>query len=253
MAIAAFGDIIESVFRYVNTGANWRLKNTVGDTKVIDGADIAGPIPLATLALPIPLTSLATQAAFSLIANLTGSTAVPTATLAGTDGRVLRRLAGALAFGLLDSTSFADETITPNKRGQLIRTYNLSASAIATGATIGIAAVETSGTWPAVASNRQEVPEAGLYEISIYTQATNSNTGARVYSSIQTNKNAILQCLTEGTRFSATAADSVPVSGSCFIRITTPASELIDFKSANGVGTMTLGSNSRAVIRKVSK
>jgi len=253
MPISAFSEIIESVFRYVNTGPNWRLKNTVGDTKVVDGVDIAGPIPLATLALPIPLTSLATQAAFSLIANLTGSTALPTATLAGTDGHVLRRLAGALAFGLLDSTSFADEVITPNKRAQILRTYTLTASALASAATITIAAVETSGTWAAVASNRQQVPEAGLYEITVYAQATNTNTGARVYSGIQVTRNAINQFANEGTRFSTAAIDSIPIVGSCFVRITTPASELIDFRTVLSAGTVTFDSSSRAVIRKVAK
>jgi len=60
----------------------------------------------------ITLPKLTTQAALSVVANATNSTASPTAVAAAIDGHVFRRSGSTLGFGTLGTAAFNDQTIT---------------------------------------------------------------------------------------------------------------------------------------------
>jgi len=101
------------------TGAGGIQRSAIsGDITVAAGsgtaAITAGVIVDADInaSAAIALSKLASQAALTVVANATGSSAVPTAVAAASDGQVFLRSGTTLVFGTIGATSVTDGTLT---------------------------------------------------------------------------------------------------------------------------------------------
>lgn len=145
---------------------------------VIVDADISASAAIA-------LSKLATQAALSVVANGTNSTAVPTAIAAANDGEVLRRSGTALAFGTVATAGIADGAIT-NAKVTDVAASKLTSGTLPTGFTFGTTAASSarfnySGGNPALIVNNSS-NETSIFSPDGEQYFTNNNTKAVIGS-----------------------------------------------------------------------
>lgn len=223
---------------------------------------------------------LAQQSTFSVLANPIGSVASPTALSVSADsvlGRsgsgsvasitaavqtVLARAAGSLTaiamtantvLGRQASGDLGPVKVTPDMMAPLFREYTATLASSPSGTTVTIAAGETVGTWAAVASNRQVVPEAGLYEIEFFAEGTTAATtlfGWWLDLGINGTTSSIRLAL--AYKEATGAAGNAPLTGKCRYRITNPATQAISAITASGGANTSINSSGRMTIRKIA-
>lgn len=153
----------------------------------------------------------------------------------------------------ITAIKIAAGAVTPSKLSPLRRELLLSGT-VTNPTLLTLTADTTIGTWPAVTSNAQEVPEAGKYRVLAYATIT---TTLATNPSIRALELVINGSLTgkqfaRGVRHSATVGDDMELAPlEQVITITNPATEKIGITTSAGTITIS-GGPARLVIEKVS-
>lgn len=278
MAISDFSQLVEKVgFRIATVSGQFRLKNLTGDFKIAEFADMAGQLAASQLADAAVSTSaklvdgiistaklidanvtyakVQNAAALSILGRAANTVGVLADIVAANDGEVLRRAGTALGFGQIATAGIASGAVTADKQTALSRSVALSGTSVAAGSALTLTADKTVGSWAAISSNAQAVPEAGTYEITCqarmsFASATNPSVGfidLYVNGSVYATFAATVAA---GARFSAGTSDTVWLSGNPLI-VTLAANDAISFRPAGQTMT-SIGSQSRANIRKIA-
>ncbi len=201
------------------------------------GRDGAGNVDdvQVTAAMMAPL------AANTVLANATAGSASPTAVAVGADSVLGRQASGNLG----------GVKVTPDMTAPLIRSYTVTSTTITAGNAFPIVADQTVGTWAAVSSSAQVVPEAGLYEVSFVGSMRVNDTTSGAETAILLQQNAVtVATVGRGARAgTSTAVVCDFASGSYLVRITTPASEALRITADRNILDNVFA---RVIIRKVA-
>jgi hypothetical protein len=130
--------------------------------------------------------------------------------------------------------------------------YFVTASAVANGVTLTLAADLVSGSFT-LASNQVQVPTAGKYLVIVeFYDMTSSDTANPKELKVQLQAGgALIEAI--ATRFSATAGHRVSASISFFVNITTPASQKVTLVNTSGTGNMSIGTGGATLnIRRIT-
>jgi hypothetical protein len=110
---------------------------------------------------------------------------------------------------------------------QVAAWYGISGTSLSAGSKFTLAEAGEVGGFT-VASNEVEVPQTGLYFITLYAHMVNAGTANPQDVDIQISlTSSLVVANIRNTRFSATAADGVLMVGTALADITTPASEKV--------------------------
>ena len=151
-----------------------------------------------TINKPVTLSTLSNQAALTVVANATNSSASPTALPFGTDGGVLQRSGTSLVTSLLSAANFGS-TIAPIKYA----TYNLSSSEI-------LNSFSTPVTILAGVAGVSHVPLFVVFETAFGTAAYATNTNA-IISAVGSSVRIVTQ--TGLLAFAASGLMATPITG----------------------------------------
>ncbi|UOF80401.1 hypothetical protein [Caudoviricetes sp.] len=228
------------------------VQKLIGDGKIARFVDIAGQILTAQITdANVTYAKIANATALSVLGRASNSAGVLADIAAGTDGHVLRQDGTALGFGQLALGAFPDSLVTPNKLAPREMEIAISGTSTGTASLFTLTQTISNGTWPAISSNAQVVPEAGLYEISASGRVTCTSANSPQSSSFDLYLNGVLSApIAFGYRYSSTITHELMLAPMPkLVRFTTPASEAISIRQGLNV---TAVSGCRLRIRKVA-
>jgi hypothetical protein len=223
-------------------------RTTLAFTSAFSVTDVSSRTQVDLATGGVALTKVATQAALSVVANATNSTASPTAVASSAAGEVfLRTASNTLAWSTLLSTSFADNTIAPSRLANVAARAVLANASNGTGPVTAVAASSASNfvlkengagflTWDLL-GNANIAAAAGisiskLANIAAFSVVGNGSNGAAAPTAVAAaNDGEVLR------RSGATLAFGTLVSGS-FADNTIVGSRLSGFtNTAVAIGT----------------